>query len=54
MSREVGHNLFFLAIIQFYLNKCFVKPDTLNATLCQYSLIIHIIQLVFDGTAATI
>ena len=54
VGREVGHNLFFLTIIQLYLDKSFVKTNAFNATLCQHSLIDHVVQLVFNRTATAI
>ena len=43
MGGQVGHNLLFLSIGQLDFDECIVQTDALNAALCQYSLIVHVI-----------
>ena len=45
---HVVHNLFLLAVGQCYFDERLVKADTLNAACCQHSVVVHVIEFVFD------
>ena len=48
MLRNVMHNLLFLAIGQLYLYKSTIEAYTLGATTGHHTLVVHVIQSVFN------
>ena len=48
MVGHVVHNLLLLAVGQSHLDECLVEADTLNAACCEYGVVVHVVELVFD------
>ena len=48
MGRQVGHDFLLLAIVEFHFDEGTIDADTLHATLCENTLVGHVVKLVFD------
>ena len=54
MLRDVVHNLALLSIGQLHLHEGTVQTDTLSATTCHHTLVVHVVQCILDAGRATI
>ena len=51
---HVVHYLFLAAVFEGHFHEGVVQSYALGATLCQHALVVHVVQLVLDGAAATV
>ena len=54
MGWQVGHNGFLLTIGQFHLDKGIIYANSLDTSLCQHRLVVHVVELILNRTAPTI
>ena len=51
---HVVHNHLFLAVWERQFQESLVKSNAFNTSLCQNRLVVHVVELVLNGRAATV
>ena len=51
---QVGHDGTFVTVVELHLDESLIQTDTFYTSLCQYGLVVHVVQFILNGTATAV